>query len=201
MKGLLIKDFYILKKSMKVYLVLFLGMAVIPSHYFQLFAIVYAALLNSTVIAYDEQSRWSELAAMMPYSVGELVLSKYVLNWSCTLGTGLLAWAAGVIERPYFAQAARLELVLMGVGLSLLTTAVTLPFLFRFGSARGRQILTTAIVILACGGAGLLSGMMEDGVGITLLSHLSLLLPLAGLAASVLSVPVSMAVYRKRAAS
>lgn len=198
MKGLLWKDFYILKKSMKFYLLIFLFMAVVPSHYFQLFAIVYAALLNSTVIAYDEQSRWSELAAMMPYSVRDLVVSKYVMSWIITLGTSVLALVAGVMEAPFFEQAARPDVVLMGLGVSVLTTAVTLPFLFRFGAARGRQIMTMAIVILACGSAGLLSGMMEDGVGLALLNNLTVLLPIAAVAATVVSVPVSVAMYRRK---
>jgi energy-coupling factor transporter ATP-binding protein EcfA2 len=54
---------------------------IIPNMNLSSIAIVYAAMLPITVIAYDERSKWDQLAAMMPYSKRELVFSKYLLGY------------------------------------------------------------------------------------------------------------------------
>ena len=76
MKGLLLKDCYILQRQMKWFMGLILVFALLPNAYLQLFAIVYGALVPYTTIAHDEQSPWGQLAGMMPYPVRPLVLSE-----------------------------------------------------------------------------------------------------------------------------
>ena len=73
MKGLLLKDWYTLIKQMKIMLVLMLVFACVPDYSMDAFAVVYTAMLPVTALAYDERSKWDELAAMLPYSVREIV--------------------------------------------------------------------------------------------------------------------------------
>ena len=56
MKGLLLKDFYVLLKQLKLYLVIIVILSVIPSLNMTSFGIIYAAILPITVIAFDERS-------------------------------------------------------------------------------------------------------------------------------------------------
>ena len=65
---------------MKIFLVLLVAFALIPGYSMSAFAVMYAAMLPMTALAYDERSKWDTLAAMMPYSTGALVLSKYLLG-------------------------------------------------------------------------------------------------------------------------
>ena len=97
MKGLLLKDWYTLIKQMKIMLVLMLVFACVPGYSMAAFAVVYAAMLPVTALAYDERSKWDELAAMLPYSVKEIVGGKYVLGVTAVAAAGAVAAAAQLI--------------------------------------------------------------------------------------------------------
>lgn len=89
MKALLLKDFYVLWKQMRIFLLLIVVFSALPGGYSAIFAVTYAALLPYSCVAYDERSKWDQLAAMLPYTVRDLVLSRYVLGWIAALGTGM----------------------------------------------------------------------------------------------------------------
>ena len=198
MKGLLWKDYYVINRQMRFFAIIILVFAILPNYYIQLFAITYAGLLPYSVIAHDEQSHWDELAGMMPYSTRDLVLSKYVLGWGSTLIITLVALGGGVLERDIFPQAARPAGVLPALCVALVCIAVSLPFLFRFGSTRGRQIMMMALIVVACGSSGALSALLSLGEMTWLSGGVVLLLPLAAVVANAISVPVSMSMYRRR---
>ena len=198
MKGLLLKDVYVLTAQMRFFLVLILLFAIIPSYSMSGFAIIYAAMLPYTSIAYDERSKWDQLAGMMPYSTRDLVLSKYLLGWGSALLITLVALGGGALERNIFPQAARPAGVLPALCVALVCIAVSLPFLFRFGSTRGRQIMMMALIVVACGTSGALSALLSLGEMTWLSGGVVLLLPLAAVVANAISVPVSMSMYRRR---
>lgn len=97
MKGLLLKDWYTLIKQMKIMLMLMLVFACVPGYSMAAFAVVYAAMLPVTALAYDERSKWDELAAMLPYSVREIVGGKYVLGVTAVAAAGAVAAVAQLI--------------------------------------------------------------------------------------------------------
>ena len=198
MKGLLWKDYYVVNRQMRFFAIIILVFAILPNYYIQLFAITYAGLLPYSVIAHDEQSHWDALAGMMPYSVRDLVLSKYILGWAPALIISLVALVAGRLEQGIFPQASRPAGVLPALCVALVCIAVSLPFLFRFGSTRGRQIMMMALIVVACGTSGALSALLSLGEMTWLSGKVVLLLPLLAVAANAVSVPVSMAMYRRR---
>lgn len=198
MKGLLWKDFYVINRQMRFFAMIILSFSVLPNYYIQLFAITYAGLLPYYVIAHDEQSHWDTLAGMMPYSVRDLVLSKYILGWASALIISLVALVAGRLEQGIFPQAAQPAGVLPALCVALVCIAVSLPFLFRFGSTRGRQIMMMVLIVVACGTSGALSALLSLGEITWLSGNVVLLLPLLAVAANAVSVPVSMAMYRRR---
>lgn len=198
MKGLLWKDFYVINRQMRFFAMIILLFSVLPNYYIQLFAITYAGLLPYSVIAHDEQSHWDALAGMMPYSVRDLVLSKYILGWASALIISLVALVAGRLEQGIFPQAAQPAGVLPALCVALVCIAVSLPFLFRFGSTRGRQIMMMVLIVVACGTSGALSALLSLGEMTWLSGNVVLLLPLLAVAANAVSVPVSMAMYRRR---
>ena len=90
MKALLLKDFYVMWKQTRVLLLLILVFSCLPGAFYPTFAVVYAAILPYTAMAYDERSKWGQLAAMLPYADREIVLSKYCFGYLA------IAVAAGI---------------------------------------------------------------------------------------------------------
>ena len=84
MKALLMKDCYTLWKQVRIYLLVMLAISVFNGDFGNIFIVIWAALLPYTAMAYDERSKWDQMAAMMPYSIRDIVLGKYVLGWLCT---------------------------------------------------------------------------------------------------------------------
>ena len=149
MKGLLYKDWKMLQKMGRMYLLIILIFSVVPQFTRMGFAMAYAAILPYSIIAYDEQSKWPRLAIMLPYTDSQLVLSKYVFSW---LGM-LLVLALSAISRTaeYFIKGQTVLVneyseVIIFTAMSSLFSAVVLPLVFRFGVERGRLMFIPVIV-------------------------------------------------------
>ena len=150
MKGLFIKDVYTLTKQLKLFLVLLLVFALWPGGGMVTFAVIYAGLLPMTAMAYDEQSKWNQLAAMMPYTTFQLVFSKYVLGYFFLLIACVITTVSqGVVD---LLTGGSIE---FGIGVTLLAAlilvAVSLPLLFRFSVEKGRLAFLLLTVIVAVG--------------------------------------------------
>ena len=65
MSALILKDFYVLWKQMRLFLLLLLVFSAIPGSFNSTFVVVYAAMLPYTAMAYDERSKWNQMAAML----------------------------------------------------------------------------------------------------------------------------------------
>lgn len=158
MSGLLLKDFYTLLKQMKVFLVILIVWACIPGFGASSFAIVYASIMPLTALAYDERCKWNQLAAMMPYSVCALVISKYALGYALSLGAAVLALIAQLVFA--FAQGQPFSVEsLMTIPLALLLStwilSFSLPLVFRLGVEKGRLFLMALIAVFAVGSVSL----------------------------------------------
>lgn len=187
MKALIKKDFFTVLKSMKVFLLLFLLFAIIPDSSASSFAIVYAAMLPLTALAYDERSKWDSLAVTMPYSPLQIVASKYLLGYLGIMATFLLTLLAQTVIKAFSLSASvGLETLIVSMCAGLLMLALSLPFSFRFGVEKGRLALMALIV------AGVLSISAFAGNRITQLSNqqgsFALILPVILLSATMLNV-------------
>ena len=151
MKGLVWKDIYTLLKQAKFILLLMVLFACLPGYSMSAFAIFYGAMLPITALAYDERSKWDELAAMMPYSVKEIVGSKYVLGLLLVGGISALSIAVriviGIIKAAPFDAEGIISILILAC-LSLVLLMVDLPLMFRLGVEKGRIIY----ILLTCGG-------------------------------------------------
>lgn len=200
MKALLWKEFCLLRRQLKFYLIALLIMAIVPNRFMQLFAGAYTAFIPYNTLALDEQCRWDELAAMMPYSTRTLVLSKYVCGWICCGCYTLVALLATWLERPFFPDSTAPALVLLAACFGALFVALSLPFLFRFGVSKGRLTMILFIVLCCCG-VGTLSSLTENGAAVQLLSGVPIwVIPIVAVLANAVSVPLSerMLVRRRR---
>ena len=200
MKALLKKDIFVLMRQMRMFLLMIAIFAVIPQMNMSIFAIVYCGMLPYTAMAYDERSKWDDLAAAMPYTVGDIVLSKYVLGWLAVGGATVLSALGNFIFGRFAAADFSMDALLPSMCVGLLAMAVTLPPMFRFGVEKGRMFFIFLFVALAVGGAGLVQGIVgSDGefpTGVAALIQLGI--PLLAAAGTAVSVPLSMAMYKKR---
>ena len=203
MKALLYKDAMVLWKQMKIMLLLILVFAVFPSEFQNVFAVLYAALLPYSALAYDERSRWDRMAAAMPYSARDIVTEKYVFGWITALGTLTLTLVLRLVSQYllHLGEGASAEMLLMAFFGSLIAMAVTLPMMFRFGVEKGRLTMFL-IIFLVCGGAGAISTIAVSAPeGYSSMAFRQVVLPAAVAAAAVLtavSVPLSVKFYSRR---
>ena len=175
MKALLYKDAMVLWKQMRIMLLLILVFAVFPSEFQNTFAVLYAALLPYSALAYDERSRWDRMAATMPYSTRDIVTEKYVFGWIAALGALLLTLLLRLVSR---------YLLRIGEGASV--EMLLMPFL---GSLIG----------LVCGGAAGVAVMAVFASGSAAASLPGLLLAAAlAVAANAMSIPIAARCYAAR---
>ena len=200
MKALILKDTYVIWKQMKYFLVMILLFSALPSGFNNAFAVIYTSMLPYTALAYDERSKWDQLAAMMPYSARDIVLGKYVFGWLCIGGaavlSGLLQAALSlVIDRAFLPGV--MALSVLG---ALCILAISLPLMFRMGVEKGRLAMFL-VIFLVCGAAGAIAHIAESVGSGTVFAFQGPVLGVTLFAALVLtavSVPLSMRFYAKR---
>lgn len=204
MKALVLKDLYVLWKQMRIFILVLLVIAFGNGAFGSVFIVIWAAMLPYTAMAYDERCKWDQMAAMMPYSTRDLVLSKYVLGWVCTGAAGILAAVVQVLVKAVTVSpgAGTLTSVLMGICASVCVLDITLPLMFRFGVERGRLVMFL-LIFLVCGGAGAM-GTITISVDQTAggiqgpFGFFMLILPVAAVVLTAVSIPLSLRLYKGR---
>ena len=198
MRGLLIKDLSVLTRQMRIFLLMIVFFAVLPNSNMVFFAVIYAAMMPYSTLAYDERSKWDQIANVMPYSKKEIVLSKYMLGWCFVAGTFLIAMAAETVESLFHIGSVSLTGAALAVCVAVIMMDLTLPPMFRLGVERGRMFFILIMVFLACGGAGLVGGAVGNAGAQSLLHLLKLILPAAAAILTLISVPLSIHLYSNR---
>lgn len=196
MLALLLKDLYTLKAQMKVFLFILIIFALAFQAEAGAFAVFYATLLPVTSLAYDEQSKWPQLALMLPYSIKDIVLSKYLLGWFLAFVVSMLYGLVSLLidGGDYF-------LVAIFMSLALCFLALTLPLVFWLGTEKGRLLLVAVLagifgMIGATGYISVLYGMQEVPFGsVPAFSGVCLL---GTLLFNVLSIFLSIFLYKRR---
>ena len=153
MKGLLLKDWYMMVKYCKawvVILVVMIGASAFSDNpfLFLMYPVMLAGLTAVTLIAYDERSGWSTLSRAMPYSAAQLVSVKYLVVLLLLAAAAVIAAAAQLL-RPYLGAGSADNLPgVLGMLLSagLFVPAVLLPFVFRFGVSIGCMVFLSMSV-------------------------------------------------------
>lgn len=201
MKALVWKDLCVLLKQVRIFIFVILIISVFNGAFGNVFIVVWAAMMPFTAMAYDERSKWDQLAAMMPYSIRDIVLSKYALGWLCMGAAALFSLATQLVLTILRVPTAALDPVgsLLGLCASACVLAITLPIMFRFGVERGRLVMFL-MIFLVCGAAGAVSSIaMDIGDGALHVPPLVIaVLPAAAVILTAVSVPLSMRLYQKR---
>ncbi len=207
MKGLLLKDWFVIWKQCRYLLfvpAVFLAVSALSddSQFFAIFAFLLSAMYPMTVMGLDEQSKWERYALTMPFRRRDLVLSKYLLSF-CSLFLYGVLYLLLVLLFKHDPEAMKVSVMLTSVGISIgiLYSALAYPFLFKLGMEKGR-IWYLILIVVVCGNGAALAAMLGDEISLNLLltwmNRLLLILPLAALALFGLSAFLSIKLYESR---
>ena len=149
MTGLILKDFLILRKTLRSYLfvlVVYAGVAftgVWSADIVGVLLVVMVVMLPMNVFAYDKQAKWDTYGLALPVGRTKTVAARYLcVLLLCLLSVGLTAilgvmlYAAGRVEEPVEFL---VSCSVMGL-MSVLVNAIMLPFLYKFGPERARMM-------------------------------------------------------------
>ena len=198
MKALILKDTYVIWKQLRYFLIIILLFSCIPNSFNNAFAIIYSAMLPYTALAYDERSKWDQLAAMMPYSGRDIVLGKYAFGWLCIAAATVLSSLIGRVISLFQPRDFSGAFLVMSLCGALCTLDLTMPLLFRFGVEKGRAAMFV-LIFLVCGSAGAISTISLSGNSAAVSGPLLLLLPLITVALTAVSIPLSIRFFERRA--
>ena len=202
MKGLLLKDWYQVRTSMKamyltVAFVLVIWVFSTSSAY--VFPVSYAAvflgILPINLLAYDQSVGWVEYGRTFPVSKKTLVTEKYLI--------GLFCAAAAVVRTGTAPDKDVLSLLAGSVCAILLINGISLPLLYRFGAEKASMIYILTFVGLGAllgGGGAVMDELQQNGTGsgpLPVPLWLAAVLLLAVLALYAVSWRVSVAWYGK----
>lgn len=201
MKALLLKDFLTLSRYLRMALLFVVIFACIPGGSMAAYALVFAAMIPITALAYDEQSKWPRLAAMMPYSPRQLVMSKYVLGYIMLGGAILLSVVSTVVTtlvRGDVLDPASLSMLLILACAASLILSVIMPLILRFGVEKGRLVMLVGVAVIV----GITFVLGEDdgliaAMDASLVTVTAVFLAVC-VAVNALSIPLSVRIYSRK---
>lgn len=161
MVGLIIKDFFTMFKQTKLFMVIAIVIAAIPSDYAFGYSVFYAAMLPITALSFDEQSKWNRYADMLPYSTNAIVGSKYIIGYLSVGIIALLTLAAKGVFALFGVGTMKPEIfVALGfvVCAAVTVQALNLIFMFWLGTEKGRLLFVAVTV----GTLAAIVGFLQD---------------------------------------
>lgn len=149
MTGLILKDFLILRKTLRSYLFIMIVYAAIAfsgvwtADIVGVLMVVVVMMLPMNVFAYDKQCQWDTYGLALPVGRTKTVAARYLcvlllclFSVALTAVLGAALYAAGRVEEPVEFM---VTCSVMGL-MSVLVNAIMLPFLYKFGPERARMM-------------------------------------------------------------
>ncbi len=206
MKGLLLKDLYMMVKYCRAYLliaVVFSAVAFVDSS--NLFLVFYPCILCGMIpvnlLAYDERSRWLQYSETMPYTRGQIVSGKYLIGLGAQAAMLIVTGITQAVKMNMdnvFHLKEYLILMMLLLVISLLASSISLPFMFKLGVEKGRMAYYIMIGVV-CAASVLSSNLLTSEFPIQLQNNWVLpIVCLVGIGIYALSWYLSIFFYKKR---
>ncbi len=159
MKGLLIKDLFLLKNQKRFLITLLITCAVMlftngdPSFVINYSVLIFSMLALSTV-SYDEMEHGFSFLFILPINRAVYVREKYVfcllIGGAAWLISILVAVMGGLLGQGWELSQA-LFMAFISLAITQLLFSVTLPLQLKFGAEKGRVVMMAAIGFLFAG--------------------------------------------------
>ncbi len=154
MKGLLLKDYYVIKDTLFVQMMILLAIGiafsfVITPWVFVVISATTFSLYSSTSILSDKTSKWDIYVNTIPVSKEQVIRSKYLLNVLLTatgllLGLVLATVTSGLLGQFSFEEMMQYSLIALSLSFASASASVPLSILFD----DKKQILTMLFSVL-----------------------------------------------------
>ena len=206
MKGLLLKDWYMMKKYCRAYLliaVVFIAVSLFSNDnmFFVFYPCLLCGMIPVNLLAFDERSRWMQYSGTLPYTKTQIVSGKYLIGLLAQLAV-LVATGVGQAVKMsvaggfVFGDFAVLMLLMLIV--STLTSSICLPFVFKLGVEKGRTAYYIMIGFV-CGASVLASSILRRQLISEIKPNLILaLVAVVGICVYILSWYLSIVFFKKR---
>ena len=206
MKGLLLKDWYMMKKYCRAYLliaVVFIAVSLFSNDnmFFVFYPCLLCGMIPVNLLGYDERSRWMQYSGTLPYTKTQIVSGKYLIGLlsqiTILVATGV-AQAAKMLIAHNFELGDFAVLMLLMLIVSTLTSSICLPFVFKLGVEKGRTAYYIMIGFV-CGASVLASSILRGQLVSEIQPNLILaLVAVAGIGIYILSWYLSIVFFKKR---
>lgn len=157
MKGLLLKDYYLIRSILYIILVVFLvvgiGLSFLTSTWvLTVIATVMLGMISVTTINMDKSSGWRKISAVLPVSRKTFLDSKYIL-YLLLSGIGLfLGIILSLIVSTFkgqFDYQSMLLFISISIAMALFSGSMTIPFAFLFSEEKSMLGLIVAYPLSA----------------------------------------------------
>lgn len=209
MKGLMIKDFYILWKRGKILLAVlavytFMSFYMSQSFTLSFMVVMISITLPMTAMAYDERGRFDAYACALPVSRTAVIRARYLMALLLILGGTVFSLAVSVVFALVQGGGIQLE-AMVAAGASLLVAlfylSLILPFIVWLGTEKARIIMMAVFLVPFLSLflfeepiKRLINSLPEE----TLFRTAVIILPLAAVLFFVLSYFISVRLYRRK---
>ena len=170
MKGLLLKDLYMIKSYCKIYLIFMpilwmIGLFSKDSLFLIAYPCLMTAMIPINLQSYDEKEKWSCYSCTLPYSSGQIVSAKYLLNLITILLNLTIILLVQLIRMLCVSEYNLQELFLLllsGLFISVIPTMFVLPLIFKFGAEKAQIAYIILAILIGVVFAGIT--IAEDGI-------------------------------------
>lgn len=206
MKGLFLKDLYLILNYFRFYFLialfftvgsLFMG----DNLFFLYYPCMLFAMIPSSLLLNDEGSGWAGFSQTLPCTKSQMVSEKYLIGMLLQLVYIFLSMAVQAVRLCHagsFSWEFYLTLIASLMVMAFVTSAVPLPLMFRYGAEKGRigQFILIAVI---CGGSAAASVWFDETAPVIQIPQgLPFLLLLGSLGLYALSWYLSIRFYAKR---
>ena len=206
MKGLLLKDWYMMKKYCRYYLFVSIGFIILSmissgNMFFVFYPCLLCGMISVNLLGYDERSRWTEYVGTLPYTKTQIVSAKYLIGLFTQIAMLIVICAAQGVKMGIegtFVMKEFLVFMMLLLVMASVASSLTLPFIFKYGVEKGRGAYYVMIGVV-CAGSIIATTIFKEGLQNEI--QLNAVLPFAcivGVAIYVLSWCLSIMFYKKR---
>lgn len=157
MSGLLVKEYYTLRRYLKQYILLFIFFGVVSVYldsaiYFQAMVTMSMCMLVFTGMSYDAVAGWDKFVMTMPVSRKDVVLSKYASCVIYAVGAIAVSTIFSVIINSIHPMENSSLILMAAMAATLLCLifiiySILLPMIFKLGVEKTRILMIAVIMI------------------------------------------------------
>ena len=203
MKGLLIKDFYLMMKTCRMYflmiLVFFVLAVVIPERsaiYF--YDAIFMGMLSHSLLSLEERDGSDKYYLICPYSRKQIVIEKYILS---AILIAVISAVIAVLELIKKTDISEIMLILSIVSaVGIVFPSISMPVMFKYGYAKGKIVFICLGGLIGICGAFLVNTTTFFSVNLvqSINGFLPLILIVGSVLIFVLSCLISVRLYQNR---